>query len=90
MIFLSTALGIRKQPFGGDFVTAQVKLYLEQAHIKVTPQYLVKSKIGVESGQPPKAVLASRPNTSPSYHEEAVNVMQKNLSSILSFFYTFL
>ncbi|TPX59709.1 hypothetical protein PhCBS80983_g02298 [Powellomyces hirtus] len=63
---------IQKQPFAGRYVSNQALLHLKARGISVTPQYLVSNKAAVDAGQPAKFDLRERPNTSPSYHNLAV------------------
>jgi len=43
-------------------------------NIKITPRYKIKKKSPVDAGEPPKIVEYDRPNTTPSFHQYAMNV----------------
>lgn len=65
--------GMKRQPFAGDFLTLQVKSYLEHANFNIVPQYLVKNKTAVGLAQAPNCILRSLPTTSAAYHDMAVS-----------------
>ncbi|KAH6571401.1 hypothetical protein BASA50_003766 [Batrachochytrium salamandrivorans] len=61
--------GIRKASLGGDFVSDQIRLYLESIGVDLVPQYLVEKKTAVVSSTPANYVAAHRPSTTSSYHD---------------------
>jgi hypothetical protein len=53
-------LGIVKSPLGGDFITSQCKLYLDENSIEIVPPYMIAGKEQVWETE--KAKYTKRPN----------------------------
>ncbi|KAG4098323.1 Actin/actin-like protein [Neocallimastix lanati (nom. inval.)] len=66
--------GIIKQNFGGDFLSEQAVALIESIYnIKITPRYKIKKKNAVDAGQPADFIENDCPNTTPSFHQYAIN-----------------
>jgi len=66
--------GIIKQNFGGEFLSQQAATLIESLYnIKITPRYKIKKKNAVDAGVPADFVEYDRPNTTPSFHQYAMN-----------------
>jgi actin-like protein 6A len=67
--------GIIKQNFGGDFLSKQAAALIESIYnIKITPRYKIKKKNAVDAGQPADFIENDCPNTTPSFHQYAINL----------------
>ncbi|KAL2917326.1 Actin-related protein 4 [Polyrhizophydium stewartii] len=60
---------IRRAPLGGDFVSDQIRMTLENLGVELVPQFMVASKMPVDPQAPPSFVRAERPNTTKSFTE---------------------
>jgi len=66
--------GIIKQNFGGEFLSQQAATLIESLYnIKITPRYKIKKKNSVDAGVEANFVEYDRPNTTPSFHQYAMN-----------------
>jgi len=66
--------GIIKQNFGGEFLSQQAATLIESLYnIKITPRYKIKKKNAVDAGVEANFVEYDRPNTTPSFHQYAMN-----------------
>ncbi|KAI5797857.1 actin family [Peziza echinospora] len=49
--------GVTRSPLAGDFLSGQIRAYIQASNIPLTPHYMVQSKAPVDANTPAKAVL---------------------------------
>ncbi|KAF8475520.1 actin family [Kalaharituber pfeilii] len=51
--------GVTRSPLAGDFITSQIRSWLNSSNIPITPHYMVTAKTQVDANTPAKATLRS-------------------------------
>lgn len=62
---------VQHQAVGGDFLSKQIVTTFQQQNLPIVPQYLVSSKMAVDSAKPPvyTEYPGRRDNTTESFHK---------------------
>lgn len=66
---------IEVSSIGGDFISEQVKAYLDSVGIDTTPQYLIKGKSSVDPTKPPNYQKKSLTGVTKSFHDVSTMVL---------------
>ena len=83
--FCLVPTGAARSLLGGDFVTNECRKELDRLRVDLTPQYMVKTKEGVDLEQPPKYTKKTNlPQVTASFHNWKTRSIVEDFKQILA------